>query len=83
MKPRVTVTMSAQTLKYVDRLVGKRGTSRSEVVESFIRESQQQQRQEELARRANEFFSAPQSEEEKRERQDWVTAGLETLKFDR
>ena len=83
MKPRVTVTMSRQTLRYVDRLVGKRGSSRSEVVESFILESQQQQRQEELARLAKEFFTARQSAEEKQERQDWVTASLETLKLDR
>ncbi len=82
MKPRVTISISKQTLTYVDRLIGERGSSRSEVVESFIREYQRRQREQELARIAQEFFAGPASEQETEERQDWLKASLETLKLD-
>jgi metal-responsive CopG/Arc/MetJ family transcriptional regulator len=83
MKPRVTISIDQQTLLYVDRLVGKRGASRSEVVESFIRESWQRQREAALARRAKEFFAEPETQAEREEREDWMRASLETLKVDR
>ena len=83
MKPRVTITINRHTLRYVDRLVGKRGASRSEVVESFIRESWQRQREAALARRAKQFFAEPEPETETEEREDWMRASLETLKLDR
>ena len=82
MKGRVTITVSRQVLRYVDRVAGQRRSSRSAVVESFIRESQQHRKQEDLARMAREFFAAPQLEEEKQEREVWATASLETLKRD-
>ena len=45
MKLRVTISINVQTLRYVDRLVGKRGDSRSAVVESLIREAWRRQRE--------------------------------------
>lgn len=83
MKPRVTISINRQTLRYVDRLVGKRGASRSEVVESFIRESRQRQQQAALARHAKEFFAQPEPQAETEEREAWIRASLETLKLDR
>ena len=83
MKARVTISVSKQTLNYVDRLVGKRGRSRSQVIESFIRETQQRQWEEALAGLAREFFAAPELEGESQEREDWLKAGVETLQRDR
>jgi len=83
MKPRVTISINRQILRYVDRLVGRRGASRSEVVESFIRESRQRQQEAALALRAKEFFAEPEPEAEREERADWMRASLETLKLDR
>ena len=83
MKPRVTISINLQTLRYVDRLVGKRGASRSEVVESFIREVRRRPREAALARRAKEFFAAPEPKAETEEREDWMKASLETLQLDR
>ncbi len=83
MKPRVTITISRPSLRYVDRLVGKRGASRSQVVESFIVEEQQRRREQELARLAKEFFAQPESAEETQEKRGWLDAGLETWKLDR
>ena len=83
MKPRVTISINAQTLRYVDRLVGKRGASRSAVVESFIREAWRQKREAALARRAKEFFAELEPQAATQEREDWMRASLETLKLDR
>lgn len=83
MKPRVTISISQQALSYVDRLVGKRGASRSEVVEAVIRESRRRQREAGLARRAKEFFGEAELEAETEERRDWLKASRETLRIER
>ena len=82
MKKRLTISISKQSLDYVVRSVGKRGTSRSAVVESFIRESLEGRREERLARLAKEFFAQPESPEEAEERNGWVKASMETQKRD-
>ena len=83
MKPRVTITIAKDLLVYVDRSVGKRGASRSEVIESLLRESQRRRREEDLARRAKEFFAEPETVEEREERQDWLKLSAETQRVDR
>ena len=83
MKPKVTISISRESLDYLDRFVGKRGSSRSQVVESFIRESRQRRREEVLARRAKQFFAQPEPEDETKEREDWAKASLEALRIDR
>lgn len=82
MKKRLTISISKQSLDYVERSVGKRGTSRSAVVESFIRESLERRREERLARLAKEFFAQPESQEETEAKDDWLKASMETQKRD-
>src|SRR5713226_6055834 len=62
MKPKVTISISKESLDYLNHFIGKRGSSRSQVVESFIRESRQRRREEALARRAKQFFGQPEPE---------------------
>ena len=83
MKPRVTITIAKDLLVYVDRSVGKRGGSRSEVIESLLRDSQRRRREEELAGRAKDFFAQPETAEEGEERQDWLKLSAETQRVDR
>ena len=83
MKPRVTITISADLLVYVDRSAGKKGASRSEVIESLLRDSQRRRREEELASRAKGFFAQPETAEEIEERQDWLKMSAETQRVDR
>ena len=83
MKPRVTITIAKDLLVYVDRSAGKKGASRSEVIESLLRDSQRRRREEELASRAKEFFAQPETAEEVEERQDWLKMSAETQRVDR
>jgi len=83
MKQRVTVSLSEEVLDYVKLRACGRGSSRSQVIERMIRESQRRRRLQELARQAQGFFCQPESEEELRERQDWLRASQETQKVDR
>lgn len=83
MKARVTISVSKHSLHYVDRLVGRKGSNRSQVIESFIRESLRREHEAKLMQTAREFFSQPEPEGEAQEREFWLRAGLETLKRDR
>jgi metal-responsive CopG/Arc/MetJ family transcriptional regulator len=79
-KSRVTISISRRILKFVDHIAGSRGTSRSDTVESLIRESQNRREEEHLAEAARAFFADPQRQDEAAEREDWLQAGLETWK---
>ena len=83
MKPRVTITISEDLLVDVDRSACKKGASRSEVIESLLRDSQRRRREEELASRAKKFFAHPETAEEIEERQDWLKMSAETQRIDR
>jgi metal-responsive CopG/Arc/MetJ family transcriptional regulator len=83
MRPRVTITIAKDLLVYVDRTAGKKGVSRSQVIESLLRDSHRRRREEELASRAKEFFAQPESVEEIEERQDWLKMSAETQRVDR
>lgn len=80
MKPRVTITLSRESLRYVERLARKGGVSRSSVMESLVRESGRCEQELELARLARRFFSKPEDAEESAEREAWLQAGLGTLR---
>jgi hypothetical protein len=82
MKAHVTISLAKDALLYVDKSVGKRGSSRSRVIESLIR-TQQSKREEELRELAQEFFSQPETPEEAEERRHWWRLSQETLKSDR
>ena len=82
-KARVTITLDPDVLQHVDRGRGKRGPSRSQVIESILRESQKRSREEDLAALAKEFFSTPESAEETAERRDMLLLTAETWKHDR
>ncbi|MEK7405133.1 MAG: CopG family transcriptional regulator [Acidobacteriota bacterium] len=80
MRQRVTVSINGETLRYVDRLAGKRGRSRSQVIESFIEESRRRKREENLAAQAGEFFAKDLTPEENEEREDWLKMSAEAQK---
>ena len=83
MKAHVTISLAKDALLYVDKSVGKAGSSRSRVIECLIRDSQQSKREEELRELAQEFFSQPETPEEAEERRHWWRLSQETLKSDR
>lgn len=75
--------MTSETLRFVDRQVGKRARSRSAVIESLIRTSRQRDRDEELSRLAKEFFASPPTAEEDEDRRHWLELSMETQRHDR
>ena len=83
MKARVTISISPEILRYVDRSVGKRGRSRSRVIESIIREASRHGLEDALTALAKDFFSQPIPPEEAEERNDWLKMSLETFKRER
>jgi hypothetical protein len=75
--------MTSETLRFVDRQVGKRARSRSGVIESLIQTSRQRDRDQELSRLAREFFASPPTPEEDQERAQWLELSMETQRHDR
>jgi metal-responsive CopG/Arc/MetJ family transcriptional regulator len=82
MKRRVTVSISKAALDYVDHSIGKRGPSRSQVIESLIRESWRRKREGQLAALARDFFATQALPQEVEEREDWLQMSLETQERD-
>jgi hypothetical protein len=81
---RVTVSLTGDTLRFVDRQAGEHARSRSAVIESLILESRRRTREEELGRRAKEFFApAPPAPEETDEGNQWLEMSLEAQRHDR
>ena len=80
---RVTVSLTSDTLRFVDRQAGEHARSRSTVIESLILESRRRTREKELGRRAMEFFAPAPAPEETREADQWLEMSLEAQRHDR
>jgi hypothetical protein len=82
MKHRITITITPESLRYVDRTARRTQRSRSGVIETLIEGAQEQLPEKELRRMALEFF-AHGAPDEGQEREDWLTISLRTFKNDR
>jgi metal-responsive CopG/Arc/MetJ family transcriptional regulator len=80
---RVTVSLTSDTLRFVDRQAGEHARSRSAVIESLILESHRRTREIELGRRAKEFFALAPAPEETAEDSQWLEMSLEAQRHDR
>ena len=81
---RVTVSLTGDTVRFVDRQAGEHARSRSAVIESLILESRRRTRETELGRRAKEYFApapAPAPEETGEDSQ-WLEMSLEAQRHD-
>jgi metal-responsive CopG/Arc/MetJ family transcriptional regulator len=81
MKHRITITISPESLRHVDRAARRTQRSRSRVIETLIEGAQQPLPESELRRKASDFFAQSKPEEEQ-EREDWLKLSIETLKSD-
>jgi metal-responsive CopG/Arc/MetJ family transcriptional regulator len=81
MKHRITITITPESLGYVDRAARRTQRSRSRVIETLIEGAQRPLPEKELRRMASEFFTQSDTEEEQ-ERKDWLKMSLKTFKSD-
>ena len=79
----MTISLTNETLRFVDRQAGKRARSRSAVIESLIQESRRRTREDELGRLAKEYFASVPAPEETEEREHWLEMSLEAQRHDR
>jgi metal-responsive CopG/Arc/MetJ family transcriptional regulator len=82
MRERVTISLTNEILTYVDDCKDEKGTSRSAVIETLLREAQRKAREEDLAAQAAAFFAEPLSADEEAERIDWLAMSRETYQRD-
>ncbi|MBI1747657.1 MAG: hypothetical protein HYR55_13885 [Acidobacteria bacterium] len=61
---------------------GRKGRSRSQVIETLLREVQQKAQAEDLARQTQAFFAEEETAEERAERADWLRMSMETQAHD-
>ena len=80
---RVTVSLTSDTLRFVDRQAGEHARSRSAMIESLILESRRRTREQELGWRAEEFFAPAPAPEENAEGNQWLEMSMETHRHDR
>lgn len=80
MKQRVTLTLEADAVSYVDKVATQERKSRSAVVEAILKDFIREQRQTELARQAAAFFARPENADEAEERADWERLSMEVLR---
>lgn len=82
MKHRITITITPESLRYVDRTARRTQRSRSRVIETLIEGAQEQFPEKQLRRMASAFFTQGEPDE-RQEREDWLKMSLETFKNDR
>ena len=78
----MTVSLTGDAVRFVDRQAAKHARSRSAVIESLILESRRRTRETELGRRAKEFFAPAPAPEETGEDSQWLEMSLEAQRHD-
>lgn len=77
MKRRVTISITSESLQYIDRVARRTKRSRSRVIEALI-EALTARKEKRLRHMASEFFR--RNPDDQQERQDWMNMSLKTLR---